>query len=45
MDILVPAFDTALFLVAVVVLAVEVPYWTYRAIHGYRVHHKLHRTR
>jgi hypothetical protein len=23
----------------------EVPYWAYKAIHGYRVHHKLHGTR
>ena len=45
MNILVAAFDVALFLVAVVVLGLEVPYWAYKAIHGYRVHHKLHGTR
>ncbi len=45
MNILVAAFDVALFLVAAVVLGLEVPYWAYKAIHRYRVHHKLHATR
>jgi hypothetical protein len=45
MNILVAAFDVALFLVAVVVLALETPYWAYRAIHGYRVYLKFRGTR
>jgi hypothetical protein len=45
MNILVAAFDVSLFLVAVVVLALEVPYWGYRASHGLRVYHKFRGTR
>ena len=45
MNILVAAFDVALFLVAVIVVALEVPYWGYRAIHGFRVFLKFRGTR
>jgi hypothetical protein len=45
MNILVAAFDVSLFLVAVIVLGLEVPYWGYRAIHGFRVYLKFHGTR
>jgi hypothetical protein len=45
MNILVTAFDVALFLVAVVVLGLEVPYWGYRAVHGFRVYLKFRGTR
>jgi hypothetical protein len=45
MNILVAAFDVALFLVAVVVLGLEAPYWGYRAIHGFRYYRKFRGTR
>jgi hypothetical protein len=45
MNILVAAFDVALFLVAVIVVALEVPYWGYRAIHGFRYYLKFRGTR
>lgn len=38
MNILIAAFDVSIFLVAAIVLAVELPYWTYRAIRGIRVY-------
>jgi len=45
MNVLVAAFDVALFTVAVVVLGLEVPYWGYRVIHGIRVYSKFRGTR
>lgn len=45
MNIPVAAFDVPLFLVAVVVLALEVPYWGSRAIHGFRYYLKFRGTR
>jgi hypothetical protein len=45
MNIFVAAFDVALFLVAAVVLGLEVPYWGYRAIQGFRVYLKFRGTR
>ena len=38
MNILIAAFVVSIFLVAAIVLAVELPYWTYRAIRGIRVY-------
>ena len=45
MNVLVAAFDVALFMVAVVVLGLEAPYWGYRVIHGIRVYSKFRGTR
>jgi hypothetical protein len=45
MNLLVAAFDVALFTVAVVVLGLEMPYWGYRMIHGFRVYSKFRGTR
>jgi hypothetical protein len=45
MNVLVVAFDVALFLLAVVILGLEVPYWGYRAIHGFRAYLKFRGTR
>ena len=45
MNVLVAAFDVALFTVAVVVLGLEVPYWAYRVIHGIRVYFRFRGTR
>jgi hypothetical protein len=44
MNVMAAAFTVSLFLVAVV-LALEVPYWGYRAIHGFRVYLKFRGTR
>lgn len=38
MNIFIAAFDVSIFLVAAIVLAVELPYWVYRAICGTRVY-------
>jgi len=38
MNIFIAAFNVSIFLVAAIVLAVELPYWTYRAICGIRVY-------
>jgi hypothetical protein len=45
MNVMYAAFVVSLFLVAVVVLGLEVPYWGYRAIHGFRVYLKFRGTR
>ncbi len=45
MNVMVAAFDVALFTVALVVLGLEVPYWGYRAIHASRVYFKYRGTR
>jgi hypothetical protein len=45
MNVLVAAFDVALFVVAVVVLGLEVPYWGYRLAQGMRVYFKFRGTR
>ncbi len=45
MNILVAAFDVALFVVAVVVLGLEVPYWGYRLAQGIRVYIRFRGTR
>jgi hypothetical protein len=45
MNIFTTAFDVALFLVAVVVLGLEVPYWGYRAVNGIRIYFKFRGTR
>ena len=45
MNVLVVAFDVALFMVAVVVLGLEAPYWGYRVIQGIRVYSKFRGTR
>jgi hypothetical protein len=45
MNVLVAAFDVALFTVAVVVLCLEVPYWGYRVIQGIRVYFRFRGTR
>jgi len=45
MNILVIAFDVALFVVAAVVLGLELPYWGYRAVLGLRVYFKFRGTR
>jgi hypothetical protein len=45
MSVLVGAFDVALFLVAVIVLGLEVPYWGYRLVDGIRVHFRFDGTR
>jgi hypothetical protein len=45
MNVLVVAFDVALFLVAVIVLGLEVPYWSYRLIRGIRVYLRFRGTR
>jgi hypothetical protein len=45
MNVLVAAFDVALFIVAVVVLGLELPYWGYRVIQGIRVYFKFRGTR
>jgi hypothetical protein len=41
MNVLVAAFDVALFTVALVVLGLEVPYWGYRMIQGMRVYFRF----
>ena len=38
MNVMVAAFDVALLLLAVIVLGLELPYWGYRAMHGFRVY-------
>lgn len=45
MNVLVAAFDVALFMVAVVVLGLEAPYWGYRVVHGIRVYSKFRGTK
>jgi hypothetical protein len=45
MNVMAAVFTISLFLVAVLVLALEVPYWGYRAIHGFRVYLKFRGTR
>ena len=45
MNVMSVVFVVSLFLVAVVVLGLEVPYWGYRAIHGFRVYLKFRGTR
>jgi len=45
MNVLVAAFDVALFIVAVVVLGLEMPYWGYRLMHGIRVYFRFRGTR
>lgn len=45
MNVMVAAFDVALFVVAVVVLGLEVPYWGYRLAQGMRVYFKFRGTR
>jgi len=45
MNVLVVAFDVALFIVAAVVLGLEVPYWGYRLIQGMRVYFRYRGTR
>jgi hypothetical protein len=45
MNIFVAAFGVTLFLVVIVMLGLEVPYWGYRAIHGFRVYLKFRGTR
>jgi len=45
MDVLFAAFDIALFILAVVVLGLELPYWGYIAIHGFRVYLRFRGTR
>jgi hypothetical protein len=45
MNVLVVAFDVALFIVAAVVLCLEVPYWGYRLIQGMRVYFRYRGTR
>ena len=45
MNVLVAAFDVALFIVAVVVLGLEVPYWGYRLMQGIRVYFRFRGTK
>jgi hypothetical protein len=45
MNVMVAAFDVALFFVAVIVLGLEVPYWGYRAMKGIRVYFRFRGTR
>ena len=45
MNIFLAAFGVSLFLIAVIVLALEIPYWGYRAIRGARVFLKYRGTR
>jgi hypothetical protein len=45
MNVLVVAFDVALFIAAVVVLGLEVPYWGYRLMQGIRVYFKFRGTK
>jgi len=45
MNILVATFDVALFVLAAIVLGLEVPYWGYRAVRGLRVYFKFRGTR
>ena len=45
MNVLVATFDAALFIVAVVVLGLELPYWGYRLIQGIRVYFRFRGTR
>ena len=45
MNVMYAMFVVSLFLAAVVVLGLEVPYWGYRAIHGFRVYLKFRGTR
>jgi len=45
MNVMVAAFDVAIFTAALVVLGLEIPYWGYRVVHGYRVYSKFRGTR
>ena len=45
MNVLVTAFDVALFTIAFVVLGLEVPYWGYRFAKGIRLYYKFRGTR
>jgi hypothetical protein len=45
MNVLVAAFDVALFIVAAVILGLEAPYWGYRLFQGMRVYFRFRGTR
>jgi hypothetical protein len=45
MNVMVAAFDVAVFMLAAVILVLEAPYWGYRAIQGMRIYLKFRGTK